>query len=211
MTQISESTSLSGNSEPTETNAEWPATTTTTERIQTARAQTLRSLVKAEIFLDRELPTPQISFNLRGKTAGIFQYQTLRGSRGQKLDPNSLVVRLNHTLLTNHTDIFLREVIPHEISHLAVYCHYGTTPRPHGKEWQRLMELCFGLEAKIYHNFPVKNARQHPRPYAYQCSCTTHYFTARRHQNRLKGNQYVCHQCRGVLAYIGKHVQPATP
>lgn len=126
------------------------------------------------------------------------------------MDTESLIVRLNYSLLESHSDIFLKEVIPHEISHLAAFCHYGTRIRPHGKEWQHLMENCFGLPAKIYHDFPVTRAREHARPYAYQCACKTHYFTARRHNNRLRGSQYVCHQCQTVLAYIGKLTQPGT-
>lgn len=178
--------------------------------LEQARHKCLRALVKAELFLDRELPMPQIRFDLSGKTAGIFQYRTLQGSRGRRMDTNALVVRLNTTLLFNHSEVFIKEVIPHEISHLAAYSHYGTQVRPHGKEWQNLMENCFGLPANIYHNFPVSNARRHARPYAYQCVCGTHYFTARRHKNRLRGSQYICHKCKSTLAYIGKLTQQPT-
>lgn len=172
--------------------------------VETARAKTLRALVKVELFLDRELPTPQVTFNLRGKTAGIFQYNTCRTGRTKLIDERSLLIRLNQALLLTHPRQFIDEVIPHEICHLAVACHYGAKPRPHGKEWQNLMQNCFGLPANIYHNFPVAQARTHPRPYAYQCNCGIHYFTARRHNNRLRGSQYSCHNCGGLLHYIGK-------
>lgn len=181
-----------------------PTATQRTNLIEHARHQCMRALVKAELFLDRELPMPQIRMDLRGKSAGIFQFRTQPGSRGRQLDESALVVRLNQSLLESHSDIFIKEVIPHEISHLAAYSHYGTHIRPHGKEWQNLMENCFRLPANIYHNFPVSSARQHARPYAYQCACGTHYFTARRHKNRLRGSQYFCQKCKGVLAYIGK-------
>lgn len=39
----------------------------------------------------------------------------------------------------------LRQVLVHELAHLAVYRRHGVGIRPHGPEWRRLMELS-GLE-----------------------------------------------------------------
>lgn len=34
----------------------------------------------------------------------------------------------------------LREVICHELAHIAVYLRHGRRPKPHGREWQALIE-----------------------------------------------------------------------
>ena len=41
--------------------------------LSAATQATHRALVKAELYLNRTLPLPEITYNLHGKTAGIFQ------------------------------------------------------------------------------------------------------------------------------------------
>ncbi|MEJ2669536.1 MAG: SprT-like domain-containing protein [Gammaproteobacteria bacterium] len=186
-----------------------------------ATQATFRAIVKAEIFLNRTLPIPEIVYNLRGKTAGIFQYECV-SARRHSTQPPTLRIRFNPTLLATHRDVFLNEVVPHEVSHLAVHCYYQNQHyqnqhlshnaghkrrrvlRPHGPEWQDIMRNCFQLPPKIYHDFPVTSARQHPHPFEYACACRKHYFTARRHKNRLHGTQYLCRHCGEPLRYMGK-------
>ena len=48
------------------------------------------------------------------------------------------LVRLNDRLREAPTPL-LREVLCHELAHLAVYLSFGTGTRPHGPEWQKLV------------------------------------------------------------------------
>ncbi len=48
-------------------------------------------------------------------------------------------VGLQHTLLDPSAAELLREVLCHEVAHLAAYELHGTTIRPHGREWRALL------------------------------------------------------------------------
>ncbi|MSR70156.1 MAG: hypothetical protein EXS17_07415 [Phycisphaerales bacterium] len=48
-------------------------------------------------------------------------------------------VTLQHTLLHPMAAALLREVLCHELAHLAAYRLHGTKIRPHGREWKALL------------------------------------------------------------------------
>ena len=54
--------------------------------------------------------------------------------------PARRLIRLNAGLRTLD-DGLIREVLCHELAHLAVYVRYGANKKPHGKEWSRFVKL----------------------------------------------------------------------
>jgi len=44
-----------------------------------------------------------------------------------------------HPALFEEPEAFLREVVCHELAHVAVHRLHGSAPRPHGREWAALM------------------------------------------------------------------------
>ncbi|MBL4828352.1 MAG: SprT family zinc-dependent metalloprotease [Aliivibrio sp.] len=140
---------------------------------------------RAQSILNMEFELPVISFNQRGKIAGTARLQ-------------SWEVRLNPILLQENQQPFIDEVIPHEIAHLITFKLYGRV-KPHGKEWQGVMNQLFNLPAKTTHSFNISSLQG--KTFDYQCSCQTHHLTVRRH-NRVVRQQarYLCQRCKQPLS-----------
>ena len=58
-------------------------------------------------------------------------------------------------------DEFIRQVVPHELAHLIVYQMFGRV-KPHGKEWQLVMNEIFKLPAYTCHQFDIKMCKVKP-------------------------------------------------
>lgn len=139
---------------------------------------------QAEQRLNRAFPRPQINFNQRGKAAGSARLQT-----------NEL--RFNPILLQENQQHFITHTVPHEIAHLLVYQIYGRT-KPHGKEWQQIMNQIFDLVAKTTHQYDVSSVKG--KTFTYACQCTEHQLTIRRHNKIVRDNiKYICRFCRQSL------------
>lgn len=67
--------------------------------------------------------------------------------------PKSSEIRVHPRLPQEPTD-FVREVLVHELAHLAVYEKYGSTVNPHGPEWRDHVRA-LGLVPRI--NFAFSN------------------------------------------------------
>ncbi|WP_409422386.1 SprT family zinc-dependent metalloprotease [Pseudaeromonas sp. ZJS20] len=134
-------------------------------------------------------PLPQLSFNQRGKAAGTARL-------------SQWAIRLNPVLLAAHPQVFLDEVLPHELAHLLVFARHGRT-RPHGVQWQRLMQDTFGLAPRVTHNLDV-TALAGPQ-FAYRCACRVHSLSLRRHNKLQRG------QARYLCRYCGAPLEPAEP
>ncbi len=143
--------------------------------------------------LQLAVPSAEILFNLRGRSAGQLKFQKVGRKRG-------FCLRYNASLFDRNRQAFFGEVIPHEVSHLFAYLAYGTSIKPHGKEWQYIMNEVFGLAARVTHDFEVP--RQTRRLFNYACACDdkVHELTAIRH-NRIQQNRanYRCRECEDIL------------
>ncbi|GAA4501827.1 SprT family zinc-dependent metalloprotease [Pseudaeromonas paramecii] len=129
-------------------------------------------------------PLPLLSFNQRGKAAGTARL-------------SQWAIRLNPVLLAAHPQVFLDEVIPHELAHLLVFARHGRT-RPHGVQWQRLMRETFGLVPRVTHNLDVSSLSG--PSFAYRCACREHSLSLRRHNKVQRGQaNYLCRDCRTAL------------
>lgn len=140
----------------------------------------------AECFFDRAFKRPAYLFNQRGKSAGTAHLQRN-------------IIKFNPILFVQNRETFIKQVVAHEVAHLIVYQHYGQV-RPHGKEWQYVMHRVFNRPAQTTHALDIKDVIG--KQFAYQCHCTRHLLTIRRHNKILKGAKYLCKKCTGELKII---------
>ncbi|MDX2319042.1 MAG: SprT family zinc-dependent metalloprotease [Moritella sp.] len=139
---------------------------------------------QAEQRLDRTFSRPIINFNQRGKAAGSARLQS-----------NEL--RFNPILLQENQQHFIMHTVPHEVAHLLTYQLYGRT-KPHGKEWQQIMNQIFELTANTTHSYDVSSVKG--KTFTYICQCTEHQLTIRRHNKIVRDNiKYTCRFCKQSL------------
>ncbi|QUX95923.1 SprT family zinc-dependent metalloprotease [Marinomonas sp. CT5] len=138
---------------------------------------------RADEFFATKFKRASCNFKQKGRAAGTAHLQK-----------NEL--RFNHFMYQQDPIEFLETVVPHEVAHLIVFQIYGTTVRPHGKEWKAVMLKVYGLNPSRTHNFDV------PKPknvYQYHCSCKSHELSKLRHNKVQKGVEYICKDCRKIL------------
>jgi len=141
--------------------------------------------IEAECFFDRAFKRPEYLFNQRGRAAGTAYLQRN-------------LIKINPTLFSNNREEFLQQVIAHEVAHLIVFQHYGKV-RPHGKEWQHVMNNAFKLPASTTHHFDIKEVVG--KQFSYYCACTTHQLSIIRHNKILRGESYLCRHCKTTLRF----------
>jgi len=153
------------------------------------RTEVLRCYALAEEFYLKSFPRPEVTLNLRGRSAGVAELQRNR-------------LRFNPVLLKENQQAFLAQVVPHEVAHLIAWQLHGRKIRPHGREWQQIMQQVFGLLPQTTHTFDVTRAAK--QGYIYQCACEEkqHALTLRRHNKIQRGQQYVCRRCGSRLRFF---------
>ena len=118
-----------------------------------------QSLLLAEVYFKRKFTMPDVNYELRGIKAGVAYLQKNQ-------------IKFNRTLLLENADEFIRQVVPHELAHLIVYQMFGRV-KPHGKEWQLVMNEIFKLPEDTCHQFDIKNVQG--ETFEYRCACQTHF------------------------------------
>jgi SprT protein len=155
---------------------------------------------RARSFYGLKLPEAAIDFSLRGRCAGQA-----------KIDRSgSTCLRINLQLLAENRDDFLLQTIPHEVSHLVVNWQVRNQrqrPRPHGPEWQRVMQECFGLAPTRCHNYKTSPARVVLRPFVYRCNCREHHLTGLMHNRIACSYQALCKDCRSPIQFVAKQAR----
>lgn len=144
---------------------------------------------KAERLYRREFPRPDVRLDLRGKSAGAAY-------------PQQNLLRFNAGLYRDNREHFLQQTVAHEVAHLLVSQLHGLRVRPHGPEWQKVMENVFRLPAERCHSYQLPPVWR--TLYEYACSCRQHEFSAQRHGRVRRGASYQCRACRQPLAFTGK-------
>lgn len=142
----------------------------------------------------RQLPRPQMRYDLRGRGAGQTVFSRRRGQ------PDA--VRINARLLADHPREMIDVTVPHEIAHVAIHRCYDSgrrRVRPHGPEWKALM-AAFGVSDETCHNMPAAPVRR-LRQFPYVCGCTERvWLTSIRHRRAQNGTIYCCRRCGQRLA-----------
>lgn len=146
-----------------------------------------QSLQLAEAYFKRKFTMPEVNYELRGIKAGVAYLQKNE-------------IKFNRTLLLENADEFIRQVVPHELAHLIVYQMFGRV-KPHGKEWQLVMNEIFNLPADTCHQFDIKNVQG--ETFEYSCACQTHFLSTRRHNRIVREKiEYLCRKCKGKLVFV---------
>ncbi len=153
-------------------------------------AETLEYIQQAAAIFEHPFQPIDILFDLKGQASGMF---CVHGEHTH--------IRYNPYIFAKHSRYSSENTVPHEVAHYIMYCLHGTAGvRPHGDEWKQLM-LRFGVEPRRTNKLdlegiPVRRQRRHP----YNCSCTSHQISSRRHNQIRKGKaRYYCRSCKGEL------------
>src|ERR1039458_2075993 len=129
--------------------------------IRRVEDKVIETLLQVQTLYGRAFELPSIEWNLRGVCAGLAQVRENR-------------IRLNPVLLSENTEHFIRQTVPHEIAHLVNRALHGPHVRAHGPEWKSIMHA-LGLPPMRCHQYDATNVRTRtPRRYAYQCNCRSH-------------------------------------
>jgi len=152
-----------------------------------------------ELWPDLEMPKFPVTYNLRGRTAGMVRCKDWRVRD----------LRINGELLQANTDDMVNQIMGHEWAHAIQFVKYFATRRhgsiyrqPHGEGWKQIMRR-LGLKPIRCHNYQTTSARRQ-RSVMYECvDCEKVYqFTTRRHNKVLQGHSYLCGECRGKLIEV---------
>lgn len=141
---------------------------------------------KADVFFGNKFKRSDCNFKQRGRAAGTAHLQKNE-------------IRFNHFMYQQDPKIFISTVVPHEVAHIIVFQIYGSTVKPHGKEWQAVMMKVYGIRPDRTHTFNTPPPKE---IYLYQCECQQHDFTKQRHTKVLRGAQYICKNCKSSLQFI---------
>ncbi|QPG06852.1 SprT family zinc-dependent metalloprotease [Salinimonas marina] len=141
-------------------------------------------LALASSVYHRAFIRPTITWRKSGKNAGTSNLTYNR-------------INLNPVLFHHNREAYLNDVVAHELSHILVYQLYGKV-RPHGREWQTMMEKVFERPAATTHAFDLSPLQL--KSYRYFCRCGPVQLSVRRHNKVMRQQQsYVCRRCHQQL------------
>lgn len=138
----------------------------------------------AETRFGRMFQMPSVYFDLKGTNAGVADWV-------------KNVIRFNPIFLAHYQQHFITHTVAHEVAHLVAPRLYGKHIKPHGKEWQCVMEQVFSCPAERCHQYnlaPVDSQRR------YRCSCSQPVWLGPiQHKRAQQGTRYICKQCQQPL------------
>lgn len=157
----------------------------------------------ASHFYQCDFTIAGIHFDLKGRSAGQVRFP-VSNFRKVASDP---LIRINSMLLVQYGERFISEVVPHECAHVVVYhlfqrdrSLWKIKPKPHGREWQRVMREVFSMEPGVTHNFVLPDSSN--KKFHYQCACLgkQHELSLIRHNKVNRGQtRYLCRHCGNRL------------
>jgi len=95
---------------------------------------------KAERFFGNVFQRSACNFKQRGRAAGTAHLQKNE-------------IRFNYFMYQQNPFEFISTVVPHEVAHIVVFQIYGSTVKPHGKEWRAVMMKVYGIKPDRTHTF----------------------------------------------------------
>jgi len=157
---------------------------------QAVMAETNRRIDEACIIFNTRLPYLPVTFDLRGKCAGMY-----------KAVGDHRLIRYNPWIFAKYFKESFSNTVPHEVAHYVVHTIWGSKGvKPHGQEWRDTM-LALGVSPRVTNNYDLTDVPQRNyRRYRYRCDCKTHELTIIRHQKIVhQGARYYCKSCHGIL------------
>jgi SprT protein len=136
-----------------------------------------------------------VHYDLRGKAAGQVVWR--HGA--------APLIRYNLDIAERQQESFIRETVPHEVAHVVVRLLHPYA-RPHGREWQAVMQHLGVTNPQRCHRFEVAaQAGRSQRRWGYRCACKTHQLSTTRHKRMQAGKaSYLCRCCGGPLSFSGR-------
>lgn len=162
------------------------------EKMDLVRAKVATIVEKANQLFGITLPSIQIRFDLRGRTAGQA------GSRfGQYM------MRFNRDMLCNEAwDHMINNTVPHEIAHIVCFFK-PSLGRNHDQGWKRVCRMLGGNGNRCFSDVDVKAPTVYAkgRTFSYIASTgTVHNVSEKLHKNIQMGRTYTLKACKGKLS-----------
>lgn len=157
------------------------------DQVITATQQCIK--LASEHF-QRDFSLIPVNFDLKGRMAGMYK---VKGKQRQ--------IRYNPHLFAKYFTDNLTNTVPHEVAHYITDQVHGIRRiRPHGREWQAVMEL-FGAESKVTCDYDLQGIPlRQQRKFDYHCACRSYTITARRHNMIQRGERlYQCPACASLI------------
>ena len=121
----------------------------------------------------------------------------------KKVSKNIYIVRLHTKLLEKFGQVYLDDVLVHEIAH-AVQMEIYPKSKPHSKEWKSIVEILsqkqYSIKNKI--DYGLEEISKNRRRFIYTCKCMEHNISAIIHKRiSQKTHSYSCKKCKSILVY----------
>ena len=99
---------------------------------------------KAAALFSMKLKSVEITFDLKGRTAGMY-----------RVYGNKREIRYNPYIFSKYFDDNFNTTVPHEVAHYITDIIYGLGKiKPHGKEWKAVMHA-FNADASVTSNYDL--------------------------------------------------------
>lgn len=144
--------------------------------------------------------------NIYGLNLKIELLLNLKGYRliGQckKVCKNTYTIRLHKKLLESFKEIYIDDVLTHELAH-AVQMELYLKSKPHSNEWKSILQTLSGKKysTKNKIDYNLENVVKRRR-FIYVCECMEHFISTILHNKiQYKKNQYRCKKCKSNLVF----------
>ena len=161
--------------------------------------ETHNYLTRAADLFDLQNETIDITFNLKGRCAGMYRVKSSR----RIFTLQQKEIRYNPYIFSKYFMDNYTTTIPHEVAHYVTDRLYGIKNiKPHGKEWKAIMHA-FNADASVTADYDLAGIPLKTQSlFTYQCSCREHKLTSIRHNKIVKRRyQYYCKNCKQSLRY----------
>jgi len=174
-----------------------PAVTITplsTERQQQVIKETQAYINQAASLFNIKHADIDITFNLKGRAAGMYRVK-------RKIFSDDREIRYNSFIFSKYYVDNFNTTIPHEVAHYISDLIYDLRNiKPHGKEWKEIMQA-FNADAAVTADYDLSGIPQRNRTlHTYHCACREHQIGVIRH-NRIKNQhgRYTCNFCKQAI------------
>jgi len=138
---------------------------------------------------------------------------------GKVVYNNKITMRLNPLLLEENADLYIKEVVLHELAHIIVNKRFPTgydnhrRVQPHGKEFKAVCRIlgtngkstttAFNNSEALKRATITKQVQKKKQIHLYECDCEAmkHLSTIRHNKVQKKKAQYRCGDCGRILEY----------